>query len=133
MKDRMYLPTLSDLIDRLTITQLKEIKIPEHREEYAQEIKDIMHDIDLVLEDCPSIDSTVIRAIVVLAQYNNHIWINESNFRNGIKDGNNLELTHSLNGVRNRAKNIIEDLSAGRKDYKIDCLSADHSSWEPSW
>ena len=39
---RKYLPTISELIDRLSIIQLKEIFIPEHKEEYAKEIKDHM-------------------------------------------------------------------------------------------
>jgi hypothetical protein len=29
---RRYLPTLGELIDRLTIVQLKEVKIPQHKE-----------------------------------------------------------------------------------------------------
>ena len=49
MSDRKYLPTLSELIDRLSIAQLKEVFITEHKEEYAQEIKDIIHDINLEL------------------------------------------------------------------------------------
>ena len=40
---RKYLPTLGELIDRLTIVQLKEVKIPQHKKEYEQEIKDIIH------------------------------------------------------------------------------------------
>ena len=51
----------------------------------------------------------------------------------GIKDGNNLELTHGLNGIRNTAKNIIQTVAGGRKDYKIDCLAADFKGWEISW
>ena len=43
---RRYLPTLGELIDRLSIIQLKEVKIPQHKEEYQQEIKDIIHDIN---------------------------------------------------------------------------------------
>ena len=96
---RKYLPTLSELIDRLSIAQLKEVFIPEHKEEYAKEIKDIMHDINL-----EGVDAELCRAVVVLAQMNLHIWHNESNYRRGIKDGNNLELTHGLNGIRNTAK-----------------------------
>ena len=49
--DRKYLPTLAELVDRLSIAQLKEVFITEHKEEYAQEIKDIVHDIDLILSD----------------------------------------------------------------------------------
>jgi hypothetical protein len=131
---RKYLPTFSELIDRLSILQIKEVKIPNHKSEYAQEIEDVLHDIELIIKENNFVlNAETIRAIIVIAQYNLHIWVNESNFRNGIKEGNDLELTHSLNGVRNRAKNIIQSLIGGRKDYKLDCLASDHCSWEPSW
>ena len=131
---RKYLPTLSELIDRLSIAQLKEVFIAEHKEEYASEIEDIIHDIQENLEENNTkITSETIRAIVVLAQMNLHIWHNESNYRKGIKDGNNLELTHGLNGIRNTAKNKIQEKVGGRKDYKIDCLAADFKDWEISW
>jgi len=134
MNQRKYLPTLSELIDRLSIVQLKENFIPDHKEEYAQEIKDIVHDIQVCLDNnCESINAEVVRAIVVLSQMNLHIWHNESNYRKGIKDGNNLELTHGLNGVRNTAKNKIQEIAGGRKDYKIDCLAAEFKDWEISW
>jgi hypothetical protein len=133
MTERKYLPTLSELIDRLSIAQLKEVFIAEHKAEYAQEIKDICHDIQLILDETDSIHADTIRAIVVLSQMNLHIWHNESNYRKGIKDGNNLELTHGLNGVRNTAKNMIQEIEGGRKDYKIDCLAADFKDWEISW
>ena len=48
MSERKYLPTLAELIDRLSISQLKEVKLPEHKEEYAQEISDIVYDIQLI-------------------------------------------------------------------------------------
>ena len=50
MEKRKYLPTLSKLVDRLSIAQLKEVFIAEHKEEYAQEIRDIVHDIQICLE-----------------------------------------------------------------------------------
>ena len=131
--ERKYLPTLSELVDRLSIAQLKEVFITEHKKEYGQEIRDICHDIDLCLADAQNIDAGAIRAIVVLSQMNLHIWHNESNYRKGIKDGNNLELTHGLNGIRNTAKNRIQEKAGGRKDYKIDCLAADFKDWEISW
>jgi hypothetical protein len=134
MPNRKYLPTLSELIDRLSIAQLKEVFITEHKKEYEAEIKDICHDIDLILENCDNkIDAKTVRAIVVLSQMNLHIWHNESNYRKGIKDGNNLELTHGLNGIRNTSKNKIQELVGGRKDYKIDCLAADFKKWQISW
>jgi hypothetical protein len=134
-KERRYLQTFSELIDRLSIVQLKEVFIPEYKKEYAQEISDIVHDIQLILDENPDgkVDAETIRAIVVLAQMNLHIWHNESNYRRGIKDGNNLELTHGLNGIRNTSKNIIQEVVGGRKDYKVDCLAADWKDWEVSW
>ena len=134
MSNRKYMPTLSELVDRLSIVQLKEVFIPEHKKEYAKEISDIVHDINLILTEKDVIlDAEAIRAIVVLSQMNLHIWHNESNYRKGIKDGNNLELTHGLNGIRNVAKNKIQEKFGGRKDYKIDCLAADFKDWEVSW
>jgi hypothetical protein len=133
MTQRKYLPTLSELIDRLSIAQLKEVFIPEHKTEYAQEIADICHDIDILLPESDAIDADLIRSIVVLSQMNLHIWHNESNYRKGIKDGNDLELTHGLNGIRNTAKNMIQEVVGGRKDYKIDCLAAEFKDWEISW
>lgn len=145
--ERKYLPTFSELIDRLSIVQLKEVFIPEHRKEYEKEIRDIQHDIDLLLRpphydengnidshalNAANIDGAFIRDIIVLAQMNLHIWHNESNFRKGIKDGNNLELTHGLNGIRNIAKNRIQELLGGRKDYKVDNVEA-FKEWVPSW
>jgi len=131
---RKYLPTLSELIDRLSIVQLKEVFIPEHKDEYALEIADIVHDIQAHIDENKSeITAETIRAIVVLSQMNLHIWHNESNYRKGIKDGNNLELTHGLNGIRNVAKNRIQEVVGGRKDYKIDCLAADFKDWNISW
>ena len=133
-EERKYLPTLSELVDRLSIVQLKEVFIPDHKKEYAQEISNILHDIDLTLrEEDVIIDAKAIRSIIVLSQMNLHIWHNESNYRKGIKDGNNLELTHGLNGIRNTAKNRIQEVVGGRKDYKIDCLAAEFSDWEISW
>lgn len=134
MTVRKYLPTLAELVDRLSISQLKEVFIAQHKDEYSQEIKDIVHDIQLLLdENDGKITAETIRAIVVLSQMNLHIWHNESNYRKGIKDGNNLELTHGLNGIRNTAKNKIQEIVGGRKDYKIDCLAADFKDWEISW
>ena len=134
MTQRRYLQTLSELIDRLSIVQLKEVFIPEYKTEYSQEIDDIVHDIQIILEENKAVlDANTIRAIVVVSQINLHIWHNESNYRRGIKDGNNLELTHGLNGIRNTAKNKIQEVIGGRKDYKVDCLAAEWKDWEISW
>ena len=131
---RKYLPTLAELVDRLSIVQLKEVLITDHKEEYAQEIKDIIHDIDIILnDDKVKLSGKDIRAIVVLSQMNLHIWHNESEARKGINAGENLLLTHGLNGIRNTAKNKIQESFGGRKDYKIDCIADEFKDWEISW
>ena len=48
--NRKYLPTLSELIDRLSIAQLKEVFITDHKSEYAEEINLIIHDIQAHIE-----------------------------------------------------------------------------------
>ena len=133
-KSRKFLPTLGELIDRLSIHQLKEVFIPENKDNYAQEMHDIVHDIDLILkENDITLDADIIRAIIVLSQMNAHIWYNESQVRKGEKGTDNLMLTHGLNGIRNTAINKIMEVVGGRKDYKIDCIASDFKDWEVSW
>lgn len=132
--ERKYLPTLAELVDRLSISQLKEVFITDHKEEYAKEIEEIVHDIELILSQADGrITGEQIRAIVVLSQMNLHIWHNESAVRKGTAGPANLALTHGLNGIRNTAKNKIQEVVGGRKDYKIDCLASEFKDWEISW
>jgi hypothetical protein len=134
MDQRRFLPTLSELIDRLSIVQLKEVKIPEHKTEYSQEIADIVHDIQLIMNQKDVIiTAELLRAVIVCAQMNAHIWYNESNVRSGKEGPSMLALTHGLNGIRNTAKNKIQEVVGGRKDYKIDCLAAEFQNWGISW
>ena len=133
-QQRKFLPTLGELIDRLSIHQLKEVFIPENKENYATEMNDIVHDIDIILkENNIKLEGEIIRAIVVLSQMNAHIWYNESQVRKGEKGADNLMLTHGLNGIRNTAINKIMEVVGGRKDYKVDCIAAEFKDWEVSW
>ena len=85
MTNRRYIQTLSELIDRLSIVQLKEVFIPDHKAEYSQEIDDIVHDIQLIIDEQKAVlDADTILAIVVVSQMNLHFWHNESNYRRGI-------------------------------------------------
>ncbi|SRR5713226_6447007 len=127
MTERKYLPTLADLIDRLTIIQLKMIFIPDRRKEYIEERELVLHDIDLILNDLDhKLNARAIMAITMIQLTNRCIWESESNARAGGNDQDKLlRFTHSINGVRNTAKNIVSEEAGGRKDYKIDALSAD--------
>lgn len=132
-KERKYLPTFAEKIDRLVICQLKEFLIPEYREEYSKEIAEIIHDIDLDIEEKEiTLDAKNIRDIIILAIINREIWLTEGNYRKGIKEGNDLAKSHGLNKVRNISKNRIQEKIGGRKDLKIDVVET-YPEWIPSW
>jgi hypothetical protein len=128
---RKYLPTLAELIDRLSIVLLKEVFLQEHSAEYRAERALIEHDIDAILTEkrvdtAHYLNAGDVRAVLMLMLSNRVIWENESRARAG-EDGQDhlLKFTHSVNGVRNTAKNAIAAHIGDRKDFKIDCFAAD--------
>lgn len=136
MAERKHQLQLGELFDRLSILQLKEVKIPETREDVTKEINDILHDINLIMTNTPKtqhITAEFLRDLIILAQFNAHIWYNESAARQGNKDGNALLLTHSINGIRCEARNRLQKIVDGRIEKKIDCLAAEFKEqWTPS-
>lgn len=132
---RKYLPTLAELIDRMTICQLKSVFIPENKKEYDKEIEDIKHDIDEILKEKKIIvNSEMIRAVSVIMLTNRFIWENESRARMGDTSQDKLlKLTHSINGIRNTAKNVISKEIGERVDLKIDCLAAELRTEFGNW
>lgn len=125
---------IGELLDRLTILQMKEVKIPETKQQVSEEIDMIVHDINVIMSNSQKqITAEFLRDLVILAQFNAHIWYNEANARNGNKDGNSLLLTHSINGIRCEARNRLQRLFDGRIERKIDCLAAEYADqWQPS-
>ncbi len=138
-RSRKYLPTLSDLIDRLSIVQLKSIFIPDHKSAYLDERMLIEHDIDMILQEMfdkegTALNAAAVHAIMVIMLTNRFIWENESRARAGGSEQDKLlKLTHSINGVRNAAKNQLAAIVGGRKDYKVDCFAADLESQFGDW
>ena len=135
MTNRKYLMTLADLVDRLSILQLKAIFIPEHSEAYREEQALVEHDIDLILSESDRcLKAAEIRAILVIMLTNRFIWENESKARAGGPEQDKLlKLTHSINGVRATAKNRLSGLFGGRIDYKVDALAADLPAEFGNW
>jgi|TARA_A100001391_G_scaffold186078_1_gene155045 hypothetical protein len=133
--NRKYLPTFAELIDRMTICQLKAIFIPENKEAYDKEISDIKHDIGEIIEEKDiKLTPELLRATTLVMLTNRYIWENESKCRNGdSQDLELLKLTHSINGVRNTAKNTISKELGERVDLKIDCLAAELKSDLQNW
>ena len=138
MSERRYLPTFAELLDRLSIVQLKAIFTP-YKEQYEGERADIEHDLDLMMkrEDFPPLTAYDIRCFMLLMLTNRYIWENESFVRNGAKLGTaetaeRLKLTHSINGVRTRIKNQLM-VDSGRQEHKVDCMAADLPEQFGNW
>lgn len=125
--ERQYLPTLADLIDRLSIVTLKEIYIPENRDAYRAEREMIKHDIDLLLKQERQYNpAEFIRACMICMLANRVIWESESKARAGGSEQDHLlKFSHSVNGVRATAKNVIAKTFGERVDLKVDALAAD--------
>lgn len=111
--DRKFLPTLSDLIDSLTINQIKAVKFRNKKETYEKGLKNICHDIDLIVKQRNvSIDAAFVRIIVRIAQLNFFIWELKDRMHNANPDDYAKFLTyaHELNGERNKMKNKISQI-----------------------
>jgi hypothetical protein len=129
-KERQYLPPLAELIDSLTINQIKEVMIPEQKESFAKEMGKIAHDIDLIIEERDlRLSARLLRIIIAIAQMNLHIWHNKDKMQNDSEKYTDLlKLSHQLNGVRNKMKNILleetgdREKSAQRTNYNTDGL-----------
>ena len=136
MAERRYLPTFAELLDRLSIVQLKSIRTP-YKEQYDAERADIEHDLGQIMEQGDMrLTAYDIRCLMLLMHVNTVIWDNEAFVRNGTKLGTaetaeRLRFTHTLNGVRTQIKN---QLYGERHEAKVDCLAADlpesFGNWE---
>lgn len=132
---RKYLPTLADLIDALSIDQIKEIKL-ENKQSYASEMKKISHDIDvLIFQKQIKLSARLIRMIIVIAQINLFIWNNKDKMQEDPDHYHDLlKLAHQLNGIRNRIKNLLLELTGevepSKKRTNVD--TDDLKGWEIS-
>lgn len=133
MSERKYLPTFAELCDRLSIVLLKSIFLPEHRARYLEEIGALMHDIQLLAGQRLPLGAGEIYALLVLMLVNREIWLNEAKARQDASGGERLRFTHSINGIRNIAKNNLADAEIERIDLKIDCFAADLPSEFGNW
>lgn len=118
---RKFLPSLSELIDRITVDQIKEVLLPDQKEAVAEEMKKIAHDIDLLIEERGmKLSARLIRIIIVIAQMNVHIWyLKDKMQENPDKYDEMLKLAHQLNGLRNQMKNLLLEESGDREKSNI--------------
>ncbi|MTV49684.1 hypothetical protein GJ688_11930 [Heliobacillus mobilis] len=109
--ERAFLPSIADLIDILTIDQIKEVLLTDKKSIYAEEMKKLEHDIDLIIEENKvQLSARKIRMIIVLAQMNLHIWKCKDKMQEeSERYAEYLTLAHQLNGIRNQIKNMLLD------------------------
>lgn len=135
-KERQFLPPLAELVDRLTVTQIKQAILGDENKDYANEIKKIMNDIDIIIsERSIKLDSRIIRIIVLISQMNLHIWKNkdlmQENLDNEEKYLSLLKLAHQLNGIRNRMKNNLLEIEGEKNEsQKKTNFETDNLDWD---
>lgn len=128
--DRKFTLPLAELIDRLTIDQIKEVLLPEHKESFSQEMEKLAHDIDLIIaEKGLRLSSRFLRIVIAMAQLNLHIWQNKDRMQEDPERYLELlKFSHQLNGIRNQLKNLLleetgdREKSAERSNFNTDGL-----------
>lgn len=135
-KERLFLLPFAELIDRLTVDQIKEVLLPDQSTNIANEMKEICHDLDMLIKEKNiHLTSRLIRLLILVSQMNVHIWYNKDKMQdNPDQYMELLKLAHQLNGLRNQMKNLLleevgdKDKSSIRTNFNTDGLEG----WEIS-
>lgn len=114
---RRFLPPFAELLDRLTVDQIKEVLLPAQADACAEEMAKISHDLDLLIEQQGiKMSARLTRMIIVLSQMNLHIWYNKDRMmREPDRYLELLKLAHQLNGLRNQVKNLLLEEAGDRE------------------
>jgi hypothetical protein len=128
--ERQFLTPFAELVDRLTVDQIKEVLIQPGKESFAEEMKRISHDIDLIVKQRQiPLSARLLRIVVALAQMNLHIWYLKDRMQEDEAHYDELlKKAHQLNGIRNRMKNLLleeageREKAAERSNFNTDGL-----------
>ena len=108
-KKRQYLPSTTELIDRMSIDTIKMV-LQKDQKNVQLEIHKLLHDIDLLIKEKKLVlSSRMLCASIILSQINLHIWKakNQLEGATGKQYDDLLKYAHQLNGLRNRVKNFL--------------------------
>lgn len=119
--DRDYLLPFSELLEQMTVLQLREMLLNKNIETYAKDIKNIEHDIDLIIKEKGlKLTARLLRLTFLIGQINALIWVykdkmleNEENYLPYLK------LSHQVNGIRNVVKNQMLSLIGDSNDGSL--------------
>ncbi len=135
-----YNYSFAELCDRASIVLMKIANSNDtNKEAFEQELRSILHDIQLHINQTP-IDAEMIKGIIVLTQVNSFIWGNESFVRDADDNGNvddetllsKLKESHKANSLRAAAKKHIQNQRGERVDEKLN-YGRDAGMWNIKW
>ena len=108
----------SELIDKLIVSQIKQVMKNKNYKEYENGISSIIKEINLNIRNKKIyLDSKLINLIIALSQLNTFIWLLRDKVRESNKNlDNNIRLSHQLNALRNKVKNRLITYLDGEKD-----------------
>ena len=135
-QERQFLPSLSELLDRLTVTQIKQALLGDKNKDFYNEINKLSNDIDIIIKkENIKLDSRIIRIIVLISQINLHIWKNKDLMQENLENNEEylklLKLSHQLNGIRNRMKNQLLDIEGSKDEsQKRSNFETDNLDWD---
>lgn len=134
-----YSLSFAELLDRAQIVLMKISHSTEPSEAFEKELNDILHDIQLHIDNKP-LDAQQVKGLIVLTQVNSFIWQNESFVRDaddkgGVPDEElfaKLKLSHKANSLRASAKKHIQNHRSERVDEKLN-YGKDANFWNIKW
>lgn len=108
-RTRLFQPSVGELIDRLCIDLLKQMKRPGPWPGLQDEVHRIGHDLGAMMHARnQKLDASSVRLVVALAQLNLHIWEAKDRMASSAAEFQaQMKLAHQLNGIRNQLKNAL--------------------------
>ena len=111
MNERKVKYNLSDLIDKISIDQIKQINFENKNQLYEKSISDLIDEINQSIKNNKKIyklNATIIRIVIALSQINLFIWFLRDELKTEtINFNQKMKLSHQLNSLRNNLKNML--------------------------
>ena len=124
MSEREFQLALAELIDRMTITQIKSTLLETNSQDLVNEMQKLRKDVSAIIDEKNlKVDGTFVQSIIILAQMNLHIWHNKDEMQENIDQEETylklLKSAHQLNGYRNEMKNNILKIEGSTDESQI--------------
>ncbi len=127
--ERKYEFTLSDLLDRMTIDQIKEVLLPTSAIGHGRSLELLSSDVTVILESRRvELSGRILRLLVLLAQLNLHSWRSKDRLDKGPENyTSTVRHGADLNGIRNGVLNLLQDEfnEASPSRHKVSFFSPD--------